>query len=187
MLDNHRFSPEALVLDSEGNKIGHMKIGQAKSLAREQGLDLVEIDRQGNLSVVRIMDKGKWLYEQKKNAKKQVQHSAPQKEMKFRMRIDPHDLTIKCNKIQKFLEKGSDVHIVIEMRGRERANPSFAEEFMNKIIGRFPDSKVDKIKKTRSNVSTILHPSIRGHHAESTSSNNTSSNDKTSSSDNKQS
>lgn len=158
MSENFRFAPEALVIDAEGNKLGQMNIGQAKALAREQGLDLIEVARQENLSVVRIIDKGKWAYEQKRNARKSVQHIAPQKEMKFRMRIEPHDLNTKLSKVQKFLEKGSDVRLVVEMKGRERANPKSAELFIHEILSHYPGLKFEDIKRTNANISTTLHP-----------------------------
>lgn len=159
-MSEKNMSSEVLVLDSEGNSLGRMKLFAAHNLAQEQGLDVVAFSKG---DVVKIMDKGKWLYEQKKQNKKV--HQPPQKEMQFSTRIDPHDLTIKLDKIQRFLEKGSDVRVVIEMRGREKANPFVASEMMDSIILKFEAFKHDAIKKTSSNVSTILHHN-RGHHGQ---------------------
>lgn len=157
-----QFSPEVLVLDIEGNKVGQMSVAAAKSLAKDQGLDLVEIARQEDMSVARIMDRGKWIYEQKKNARKQSKHSVIQKEMRFRMRIDTHDLETKLNKVRGFLDKGSDVRLVIEMQGREKFHPEMADDFLCDVLSHFSHFKSEAVKKTKSNVSTILHPSKKG-------------------------
>lgn len=163
MSEKFKSAPDVIVLDSNGNNLGTMRIGAARALAREQELDLVEISRQKGVSVYKIMDEGKWKYDQKKKAKRNHIHVAPQKEIKFRMKIDTHDQDIKIKKIAGFLAKGSDVRIVVEMRGRERGNPKAAGEKLHTILSTFADHKHEPIRKTSSNVSTVLHP-VKGCH-----------------------
>ncbi len=158
MSDNFRFAAKALVFDSEGNRIGEMPISQAKHLAQEQQLDLIEVDRQGDTSVCRIMDHGKWKYEQKKKIKKNATHHYPMKEVKMGLRIDDHDRDIKIRRISKFLEKGHDVRVVIEMRGREKGNPQAAQLKLGSILSNFEQYRADLQKRTGSNFSAIVHP-----------------------------
>lgn len=156
-MSEFKFAPYALVLDENGNKIGPVKIKEAQVLAQESGLDLVEVDRQNNISICRITDRGKWLYEQKKKTKK-PSHAPTLKEMRFRVRIDPHDQATKINHIHRFLEKGSDVRITVEMRGREKANKALATEKLNAILAALPEVRTDPVITTDERLSILVHP-----------------------------
>lgn len=151
------FAPDSLVIREDGSRSARMSTNQAQQIAQENGLDLIEVDRQGDLSICRIMDRGKWEYEQKKKLKKEHSHHAQQKEIKISVRIDAHDLDIKINKIRQLLDKKSDVKIVVEMRGREKYNPVAAMDMMNQIISSVPGYKYNEMKKSVFNVFTILH------------------------------
>lgn len=149
-------SCDSIVLDKDGNQIGRMTTNDAKKLANSQGLDLVEISNKDGLSVVKIMDRGKWLYEQKKHNKKKTH--ASQKEMQFSVRIDPHDLQVKIGKVQKFLDKGISVRLVIEMRGREKTHSDIARDLFDSIIGSLLFSRYDPAKSSGSQITTVIYP-----------------------------
>lgn len=154
------FTSEIIVIDSSG-KVTKMTVGRAKALAKEQGLDLVEISKQDGLSLCKIIDEGKWMYEQKKKCK--LQPHIHVKEMKFKIRIDTHDFDTKINHIRRFLEKGYDVRIVVELHGRERAHPESAQDKMKQILDSLTGLiKPEEIKKSGSNVTVTVHPSKRG-------------------------
>lgn len=125
---------DILVLDDNGTNLGRMPYRDAKSLANSRNLDLVQVNKDNNKSAVvyKIMDHGRYKYNQKKHKQKKVIH--PLKEMSFRIRIDTHDLQTKINQIKNFLSKGSDVKITVTMRGRERASPQLAEEKLDSIL-----------------------------------------------------
>ncbi len=160
MITNNRLSPEVLIIDDSGNNVGRMRSSEAEHLATEKGLDLFEVHRQNGTSVCRMMDQGKWKYEQKKKKRENRQVNLSIKEVKFGMRIDSHDQDIKINHIKKFLSKGHDVRLVVEMRGRERVFPRNATLKMNEIVESLNGTcKVeDKTKASRSSISRLVHP-----------------------------
>ncbi|KKK51856.1 hypothetical protein LCGC14_3110760, partial [marine sediment metagenome] len=124
---------EILVLDDTGTNLGRMPYRDAKSLAINRSLDLVQVNKDNNGVVVfKIMDHGKYKYDQKKHKQRKVVH--PLKEMTFKMRIDPHDVDIKINRIKGFLSKGSDVKIAVVMRGREQSSPHMAQKKLDSIL-----------------------------------------------------
>ena len=146
---DHR-SEESLVIDENGNKLGKMLIVQAKQIAKNAGLDLVEVHNKDNVSVCKIMDEGKWKYDQKKKSQKNKQHHLPPKEVKFRVRIESHDQETKSRQVKKFLEKGHKVKIVVQSKGREIvANPQAADEKMKDILSKLEGYKYDESYKSR--------------------------------------
>ncbi len=96
---------------------------EAIGKAREAGLDLVEVAPTSSPPVCRIMDYGKWLYQQKRRVreahKKHPHHSTTLKEIRLRPETDKHDLDIKLNRAREFLEKGHKVHFRVFFRGRQ--------------------------------------------------------------------
>lgn len=149
---------EILVLDSTGTNLGRMPYRDAKSLSLSYNLDLVQVNKNSDGVVVyKIMDYGKHKYEQKKHKQKKISH--PLKEMNFKMRIDPHDLQIKVNRIRGFLSKGSDVKITVTMRGRERASPQLAQEKLDSILlGLEGLVLIQQKKATRSSMFVTVRP-----------------------------
>jgi len=162
-MNHSRFGREALVIDKNGYKIGQMSISDAKQMAHDAGLDLVEVHRQGDVSVCKIIDEGKWKYEQKKKAHKS--HSLPDKEIKFRLRIESHDQETKIKHAKKFLEKGHKVKIAVQYRDREVANTSMINEKMNSILEDLSGYKYDnphKCKEKRGErLETFVYPSAK--------------------------
>jgi len=113
------------VIDDEGGQLGILSIAAALAAAAEQGLDLVEVSPGAQPPVCRIMDYGKYKYQQAKRAseakKKQVRVEL--KEVKMRPKTDEHDFQFKVKHARRFLEEGNKVKLTIMFRGRENAHP----------------------------------------------------------------
>jgi translation initiation factor IF-3 len=110
-------------------------IQKAQRIAREKGLDLVEIAPQANPPVCRILDYSKYKYEQDKKRKEESKKQKTQevKEIRFRLFIDDHDYQVKMRKIREFLEDRHKVRVVVYFRGRELTFTDRGEELLNKI------------------------------------------------------
>ncbi len=110
-------------------------------MAGAKGLDLVEVAPDADPSVCRIMDFGKYRYEQTKKEKisRKHQHSIKVKEIRLHPNIDPHDLIIKEKKAREFLETGHKVKLSIRFRGRQMAHPEFGHEVLNLIVEKVKD------------------------------------------------
>lgn len=115
-----------------------MSSRDAQLIAREQGVDLVEIAANADPPVVKIIDWGKYQYqkmkEEAKNRKKAREKQSELKTMKIGLKISDNDLNIKVRKITSFLEDGDRVKIIIIFRGREMAHKELGDTMMNKII-----------------------------------------------------
>jgi translation initiation factor IF-3 len=113
------------VIDDEGGQLGVLSIAEALASAEEKGLDLVEVSPGSDPPVCRIMDYGKYKYQQAKRAseakKKQVRVEL--KEVKMRPKTDEHDFQFKVKHARRFLEEGNKVKLTIMFRGRENAHP----------------------------------------------------------------
>jgi translation initiation factor IF-3 len=127
---------EVRVIDDEGNQIGILPPFEALKLAREKNLDLVEISPNANPPVCRIMDYGKFLYQQEKKerAAKKHQKQIVVKEVKFRINVDEHDYEFKKNHVLRFLEEGDKVKATIFFRGREMTRTSLGRELLDRLI-----------------------------------------------------
>ena len=121
MNEQVRISPIRLI-DHEGTQRGIVSTDEARSLARELGLDLVEISPTERPPVCRILDYGKYKYEQKKKQKQRGAHVAALKEVRMRPKTDTHDREIKMGRAVRFLKEGSKVQFTMLFRGRERAH-----------------------------------------------------------------
>lgn len=115
--------------------MGLLKLGPACQKARDAGLDLVMVSENSTPPVCRIMDYGKFLYEQKKKLKDQKKNQVVQKvkEIKFRLNIDTHDYEVKLNHGIGFLEEGNKLKVTIMFKGRELAHQDKGFELVNKI------------------------------------------------------
>ena len=152
------FRNNILVVDEDGTNLGSMSYAAAKQHAEDAGLDLIEVSKQGKNPVYRIMDEGKWKYERKKQSQKNKQRSLSLKEMKFRLTIDPHDQATKVNHIKKFLGKGYSVKLLVQLKGREKANSHLANEKLASIITEIGEVRQGQIKCSTGQVHTIVHP-----------------------------
>lgn len=124
------------VIDEEGQQLGIMAPRDAMREAEDRGLDLVEVAPKASPPVCRIMDYGKYKYEQKRRAResRKHQHTVNVKEVKVRPKIDPHDLLHKSNHAREFLGEGNKVKVTVMFRGREMAHPEFGKELLRKMI-----------------------------------------------------
>ncbi len=128
--------PRVLVVDEEGNQLGILDTAEALAIAEERGLDLVEVAPTARPPVCRILDYGKYKYEQSKKARKTRQQSHTQKikTIKFRPKTDDHDYNFKRNHIVSFLEAGNKVKVIMQFRGREISHLDLGLEFLNHLI-----------------------------------------------------
>ncbi|MGB9906566.1 MAG: translation initiation factor IF-3 [Candidatus Saccharicenans sp.] len=152
-------APEIRVIDEDKNQLGIMTVPQALALARDKGLDLVEIAPQANPPVCRIMDYGKFLYELHKKEHEAKKHQKPVqiKEIKFRPKISIHDYNFKLKHVRRFIEEGNKVKITIMIRGRERAHPEMARQIMDRVLADVADiARQDGEIKTHDWASTVL-------------------------------
>jgi len=133
---NHRIRvPEVRVLDPEGNQLGVMETRLALRLATEQGLDLVEISPTAQPPVCRILDYGKYKYDQSKKTKeaKKKAHSMEIKGIRMRYGTEAHDLEYRVKDARRFLEEGDKVQVTLIFRGREMSHPEIAKGQMEKL------------------------------------------------------
>jgi len=127
---------EIRVIDDEGQQIGIMPPFEALKKAREKNLDLVEISPTANPPVCRIMDYGKFLYQQEKKEREAKKHqkTITVKEVKFRINVDEHDYQTKKNHVLRFLDEGDKVKATIFFRGREMTRTGLGREILERLI-----------------------------------------------------
>src|SRR5215471_7629127 len=128
---NHRIRvPEVLVIGPDGGKLGVLQTHEALRMAQEQGLDLVEINPKADPPVCKILDFGKYKYEEKKKTAeaKRKQTVVEIKEIKLRPKTDDHDINFKIKAARRFLEAGHKVKFTVRFRGREITHPEKAQE-----------------------------------------------------------
>lgn len=127
--------PEIRVIDSDGSQVGILSPKEALKLAEERELDLVLVSETAKPPVCRIMDYGKYKFEQEKKAReaKKKQHTADVKEVKMRYKIDDHDYQVRVNQAQRFLKSGDKVKATITFRGREIQHSNLAEDLLKRM------------------------------------------------------
>ena len=129
-------SPEVQVISSDGKNLGTLATQEAINIAKQEGLDLIEISPNANPPVCKIIDIGKHKYElqKKANKAKKKQKIINLKEIKLRPVTEIHDYNFKIKNAQKFLEKGDKVKFTIKFRGREMQHTHLGDQLMNRII-----------------------------------------------------
>lgn len=134
--DRIHWRGDVRVIDEEGRQLGIMDVEEAKEIAEERGLDIVEIVPDGRPPVCRIMNYSKYLYDQEKKEKAAKKNAARNevKEVKFRCKIADNDLMTKVRSIEKFLQQGSPVRITVMFRGREVTHPELAHNLLQKVL-----------------------------------------------------
>ena len=131
-------APRVRVVLPDGQQLGVMSSKEALDKAKLVGLDLVEIAAKADPPVCRIIDYGKYKYEQAKLKKQQKTNSknvSRMKEVKFRVRTEEHDYNIKLNRLETFLDEGHKARVILQFRGRENAHREIGFEKMERIIG----------------------------------------------------
>jgi translation initiation factor IF-3 len=123
------------VIGSDGSQLGIMAVEEALAKAESEGLDLVEVAATARPPVVRIMDYGKFKYEEARKARqaRKKQHQIQVKEVKLRPGIEPHDLEFKVRHARRFLEEGNKVKVTMMFRGRQAAHPELGQEVLVKV------------------------------------------------------
>ncbi len=121
--------------------MGILPVEEALAAAESQGLDLVEVAPTARPPVVRIMDYGKFKYEQARKAReaRKKQHQIQIKEVKFRPGIEPHDFDFKVRHARRFLEEGNKVKATMMFRGRQMARPELGREVLSRVAQSLQD------------------------------------------------
>ena len=151
--NNRITAPEVQVIGSDGDNIGILNTNEAISIAKEQGLDLIEISPNAKPPVCKIIDMGKFKYDAQKkaNVAKKKQKIVLLKEIKMRPVTESHDYEFKVKNAKKFLGKGDKVKFTIRFKGRELQHSHLGRELM------------DKIKEDMNEVGKVeLHPKFDG-------------------------
>jgi translation initiation factor IF-3 len=133
------------VIGADAEQLGVMTPEEAMVLAREEGLDLVEVAATSKPPVCRIMDYGKYKYEQKKkSSQSKKSHSASLKEVKLRPGTDLHDLNFKLNNVRRFLMDGDKVKVTVMFRGREMVHTSRGRDQLKQVVAQLgPIAKME--------------------------------------------
>jgi translation initiation factor IF-3 len=148
------------VVDENGTMLGEMGADQARTIARERGLDLVEVAPEARPPVCKILDYGKFKYEEKKKKAKasKRQHVQELKEVRMRPLTGAHDLETKLKRAREFLEQGDKVLFTIRFRGREQAHKEIGREVMGKISRALED--IAKVEHAISQMGPHMHMTL---------------------------
>jgi translation initiation factor IF-3 len=141
--DNIR-APRLRVIDDEGQQLGVLDRPEALALARQQGLDLVEISPNADPPVAKLVDWGKYNYQRTKQLQKtkRTSKNLEIKQMRFGLKISDHDLGVKLNKVNGFLEVGHKVKLTVFYRGRELAHKDLGFKLAEKVIEGYGDKVI---------------------------------------------
>ncbi len=155
---------EVRLVSDDGEQLGIVPVREALGIALEKGLDLVEVAPSAQPPVCRLMDYGKFKFEQNKREKeaRKKQKIISVKEVKMRPNIEEHDFQVKAKNARKFLSGGDKVKLTIMFRGREITHPELGEKLSLKFVGELTDiSSVEKAPKVEGrNMVTVLRPKL---------------------------
>jgi len=128
--------PEVRLIDGDGNQAGIIPIDRALEMAKESGSDLVEIAPNASPPVCKILDYGKYKFEQEKRLKesRKKQKQLRLKEIRMQPKIEKHDLAFKSKHVQEFLDEGNKVKVTIRFRGRELAHTELGRVVLDKVL-----------------------------------------------------
>ena len=155
-------SPQVQVINSDGKNLGTLSTREAIDIARQEGLDLIEISPKANPPVCKIIDVGKYKYDlqKKANKAKKKQKIINLKEIKLRPVTEIHDYNFKIKNAKKFLEKGDKVKFTVKFRGREMQHTHLGNKLMDRIIN--DTAKLGKVevmpKLEGRQITMIVHP-----------------------------
>ena len=153
-----RISP-IRVIGADGSQLGIMDVESALGIAQEAGLDLVEVAPMARPPVARIMDYGKFKFEQAKMARqaKKKQHVILLKEVKFRPGIDEHDFDTKTRHARRFLEEGNKVKVTLMFRGRQIAHPELGKQVVDRVAQLLADiAKIESDARLEGKAMTMI-------------------------------
>lgn len=140
------------LVDSDGSQLGIVSLREARERAEDADLDLAEIAPNAQPPVVKILDWGKYRYEQTKQLQKsrKNQKQVEVKQVRLGLKIGEHDLVVKLNRARKFLEEGHKVKISLLFRGREISRPQLGREILDNVMERLSDIAVQEQAPTLS-------------------------------------
>src|SRR5262245_738996 len=147
------------LIDDEGNQLGIVETLDAKRIAAEKGLDLVEVSPDARPPVCKIMDYGKFKYLQKKkeHESKRKQHTVQLKEIRLRPKIGEHDVEYKIRKAREFLQDGDKVQLNMIFKGREMAHIEVGRDVMNDFVKGLEDiAKIERPAKLEGKRMTMV-------------------------------
>lgn len=122
------------MIDETGKQLGVMSLAEALQKSQERGLDLIQVTEKIEPPVCKIMDYGKYLYQQRKKERGQKPKGGSLKGIRLGFGISQHDLETRARQTEKFLKQGNKVRIEMRLRGREKALADFAKEKINKFL-----------------------------------------------------
>ncbi len=157
-INNRIRVPEVRLINENGDQVGIVNIKDARRMAEEAQLDLVEVAPNAKPPVCRILDYGKFKYQQRKKEKKGgVKHTSSLKELRVRPAIDDHDLEYRLDSGRRFLQQGHKVQVVCVFKGRQMAHPEHGFEVMRKVERALADlSKVESPPRMMGKRMTML-------------------------------
>ena len=136
--------PEVRLIDEDGAQLGVVPTIQALEMARQRDLDLVEVAANAMPPVCKLLDYGRFKYEQTKKEReaKKHQHAVELKELRMRPGTDDHDVDVRARSARRFLEEGHKVRLLVRFRGREAAHPEIARNQIDRIVKSLGDIAV---------------------------------------------
>jgi translation initiation factor IF-3 len=142
--------PQVRLIDEEGQQVGVINTQEAMMMAEDRGLDLVEVAPNADPPVCRLMDYGKFLYEQNKKAReaRKNQKVIEVKEMQLSPITDAHDIEVKSNRARQFLGEGHKVKFNMRFRGRQLAHQEIGVQMLEKIAENLRDAAVVEVRPT---------------------------------------
>ncbi|MEE2883954.1 MAG: translation initiation factor IF-3 [Planctomycetota bacterium] len=146
------------LIDEEGSQVGIMRLAEALDLANEKELDLVEMNPNADPPLCKIMDFGKFKYDQSKNSK-QVQKVLKIKEVKLRPKTEKHDFDVKIRRARSFLDEGHKVLVTMVYRGREQRHPELGREVLMRFFADLEDlAKMERepLQEARNRMAMVL-------------------------------
>jgi translation initiation factor IF-3 len=155
-----------LLIAEDGEQLGVKPLPEALTIAREAGLDLVEVASNATPPVCRVMDYGRHEYvqQQRRKESRKKASSVVIKEMKFRPKIDVHDYTTKMRHVERFLAEGNKVKLTIMFRGREMAHPELGLRILDRIADEVSEIAIVESapRQDGRNMTMVLHPITKG-------------------------
>lgn len=143
-INNQIRIPEVRLIDDKGEQRGVVPIQEALNIAAEAGLDLVEVSPNANPPVCKILDFGKYKYEQEKKLReaKKNQTQIKLKEIRMQPKIEKHDLQFKTKHVIEFLSEGNKVKVTIRFRGRELAHTELGRVVLEKVLALLDENEI---------------------------------------------
>lgn len=133
--------PEVRLIDEEGRQVGVVRTAEALNMAREREVDLVEVAAQASPPVARLMDFGRFKYEQSKKEReaKKHQQNVQLREVRMKPKIDDHDVDFKTRTAAKLLKQGDKVKVTVMFRGREITHPQIGKNLLDRVLHTLDD------------------------------------------------